>query len=57
MESEGHKCTSIRGGTGESGMDKSARDKVVKEFRWVFFNASAHGWRQLQPRQSFAAAH
>lgn len=33
MEKEGHKCTSIEGG-----MDKQARDKVVKEFRcalWV----------------------
>ncbi|KAI7839653.1 hypothetical protein COHA_006462 [Chlorella ohadii] len=28
MEKEGHKCTSIEGG-----MDKQARDKVVKEFR------------------------
>jgi len=28
MEKEGHKCTSIEGG-----MDKEARDKVVKEFR------------------------
>lgn len=35
MERDGHKCTSIRGGTGESGMDKTTRDKVVKEFRWV----------------------
>lgn len=30
MEKEGHKCTSIEGG-----MDKQARDKVVKEFRRV----------------------
>lgn len=30
MEKEGHKCTSIEGG-----MDKQARDKVVKEFRQV----------------------
>ncbi len=28
MEKEGHKCTSIEGG-----MDKQARDKVVREFR------------------------
>ena len=29
METEGHKCTSIEGG-----MDKQARDKVVREFRY-----------------------
>lgn len=33
MAADGHKCTSIRGGGGESGMDKTARDNVVKEFR------------------------
>lgn len=29
MESEGHKCTSIEGG-----MDKMARDRVIREFRY-----------------------
>lgn len=28
MESEGHKCTSIQGG-----MDHTARDRVIREFR------------------------